>query len=190
MLDSSNRPAEQSPYGPSWLSIIVRKIGYHRGIGFSIGGAVVLLAFDVGMSGSFLMSLIFCPIWFLVSVLKNAIQRPGWRLALLRIAIPALTLTLARANEAIQFRIGEANAPRIIAACEEFHAANGRFPKTLDELVPRYLPSIPPAKYCLDYGQFQYWNNSEDQPMLVWCVVPPFGRKIYTFEDRRWGYID
>ena len=44
-----------------------------------------------------------------------------------------------------QYRVGKANAPRIIAACDQFHAATGRFPKTLDELVPRYLPAVPCA---------------------------------------------
>ena len=135
------------------------------------------------------MSLIFCPIWFLVSTLKNGIQRPGWGLASLRIATPALTLGLVLANNALQLSIAEANAPPIIAACEEFHGANGRFPRTLDELVPRYLPSIPRAKYCLTFGEFCYWNN-EEHPILVWQVLPPFVRKIYSFEDRRWGYLD
>ena len=135
------------------------------------------------------MSFMFCPLWFLISILKNAIQRPGWRLALLRIAIPAATLGLALANDDVQCKIGEANAPRIVAACEEFRAANGRFPKTLDDLVPAYLPSIPRAKYCLDYGEFRYWNI-DGSPILVWYLVPPYGRKIYDFEKRRWNYID
>ena len=168
---------------------LAHKARSHRGIGGSISGALVLLAWDAAFTGSFLVSLMVCPIWIVVSILKNAIQRPGWRVALLRIAIPALTLGLVRANEAVQYRIGKANAPRIIAACEEFHAASGKFPKTLDELVPRYMPSIPRAKYCVAYGEFSYWNN-EGRPILVWCVIPPFGRKIYDFEERRWGYID
>jgi hypothetical protein len=174
--------------GPSWLTIIVRILSY-QGIGVSIAAALVLLAWDAVLTGSFLVSLIFCPLWFIVSILNNAIQRPGWKRALLRISIPALTLVLARANEAVQFRIGEANAPRIIAACENFHATNGKFPKTLDDLVPQYMPSIPRAKYCLAFGKFQYWN-SDERPILVWCVVPPFGRKVYGFEDRRWSYLD
>ncbi len=148
MHDSSSRPAEHAQ-NEMWLTILVRYVWSHRGIRVSIGTAAVLLAWDAAFSGSFLMSLIFCPIWFLASVLKNAIQRPGWRLALLRIAIPALTLGLVMANNAVQLRIAEANAPRIVAACQEFHAANGRFPKTLDQLVPRYMPSVPRAKYCL-----------------------------------------
>jgi hypothetical protein len=121
--------------------------------------------------------------------LKNTIQRPGWGLALLRIAIPALTLGLVLANDAVQYRIGKANAPRIIAACEQFHADNGEFPKTLDDLVPQYLPSIPRAKYCLTYGEFVYWNR-DGRSSLMWYAIPPFGRNIYSFQERRWHYID
>jgi len=161
----------------------------HRGIRASIVTALILLASDAATDGSFLLSSMVCPIWFLVSVLKNAIQRPGWGLALLRIALPALTLGLVLANNAVQFRIAEANAPRIITACEEFRVANGKFPKTLDELVPRYMPFIPRAKYCLAWGEFRYWNF-DDKPILVWWAVPPYGTKVYDFENRRWRYID
>jgi len=189
MQNNSCQPSEPTQNERVPSTSLAYKAWSHRGIRVSIGGALLLVAWDVGLSGSYLTSLLFCPIWFLVSILKNAFQRPGWRLALLRIAIPALTLGLALANEGVQYRIGKANAPRIIAACEEFHAANGKFPKTLDELVPRYMPSIPRAKYCLDFGEFQYLNL-DGRPLLVWYVVPPYGRKVYNFEDRRWNYID
>ena len=161
----------------------------HPGIRVSIGIAVLLVGWDAGVSGSFEFSLIFCPIWFFISVLKNAIRRPGWMLGLARIAVPPLTLALVLANNAVQWRIAETNAARVVTACESFHAATGKFANTLDELVPRYLPFIPRAKYCLAWGDFRYWNN-EGHPMLEWCVVPPFGRKIYNFRERRWGYLD
>jgi hypothetical protein len=187
--DSSLPPAEKPQVGPSWLTLLVRYVWSHRGIRVSIGGALVLLSWDVANTGWFGMSALACPVWFLFSILKNTIQRPGWKLALLRIAIPAPTLGVVLANSAVQYRVGKANAPRIIAACEEFHAANGKYPQTLDELVPRYLPSVPRAKYCLMLGEFDYWNL-HDHPILVWCVVPPYGRKVYDFDHRRWGYID
>ncbi|MHB1037554.1 MAG: hypothetical protein ACYC35_22030 [Pirellulales bacterium] len=186
MQDSSDRPAEHAN-DESWLMMLVRYVWHQRGIRVSLAIACLLLAWDVAETGSFLMSLLFCPIWFLASVLKNAIQRPGWRLAFLRIAVPVLTLGLVFANDAIQHRVAEANASRIIAACEEFHAANGRFPESLDELVPRYMPSVPRAKYCHLYGEFVYFNGT---PRLMWYVVPPYGRKDYDFETRRWGYLD
>jgi hypothetical protein len=142
------------------------------------------------LTGSFLTSYLACPIWFLVSVVKSAIQRPGWRLALLRIAVPALTLGLVLGNNALQWKIAEANAERIIEACEEFRVATGNYPRKLQDLVPGYLKSVPRAKYCLIYGEFMYWNEEQIPAMLVWCKILPFGSRIYTFADRRWGYLD
>ena len=163
-----------------------------RGIGWSIAGAVVLLAWDVILTGSFELSILVCPIWFVVSIVKNVIQRPGRRIALMRIAIPVVILALVLLNDTIQRGIAEGNAEKIIAACEKFHAENSRYPKTLDELVPQYLSSVPRAKYCMDpFGQFMYWNFEEDNDAaLVWYVVPPFGRSVYNFKEQRWGYVD
>jgi hypothetical protein len=147
------------------------------------------LTAEVEFSASFLMSWIFCPIWFLVSLLKNAIERPGWGLALVRIGIPALTLALVRANNAVQLGVAEANAQRVVAACEAYHAANGRFTEKLDELVPQYMNSVPVAKYCLGPSRCFYYS-SFGTPMLYWQVVPPHFRKIYNFETRSWSYLD
>jgi hypothetical protein len=189
MAQDGNRHPAGHAQNEMWLTTLIRYLCCQRGIRVSIGIVCLLLAWDVANTGSFVMSYIFCPIWFLASLLKNAIQHPGWRLALTRIAIPALTLTVVMANDSLQSQIAQANAPKIIAACEEFHAANGRFPKTLDELVPRYLPSVPRAKYCLIYGDFSYWYL-DSHPILEWCVIPPYGRRIYDFDRRQWNYID
>jgi hypothetical protein len=116
------------------------------------------------------------------SIGKNASRRPGWKLALLRIAIPALTLGLVLTNATVQSRITEANATKIITACNEFHTANGRYPTTLDELVPKYMPSVPRAKYCLD-GKFLYF---EKQPMLMWYDGVRF-HGISINEEKRKG---
>jgi hypothetical protein len=162
--------------------------GFYRSVRGSVGAAAILLACDVGFSGSILMSTIFCPIWILVSLLKSVIHSTGWGLALARILIPALTLGLVRANNAVQLGVAEANAHRIVAACEEYHAANGHLPGNLDELVPQYMNSIPVAKYCLGpWSRFSYTSRSS---MLFWHVVPPHYRKIYNFETRSWSYLD
>lgn len=157
----------------------------------SLGAAAVLLAFDAVHGGTFLMSIIFCPLWILVSLLKSAIHRPGWGLALVRIGIPALTLGLVMANNAVQLRIAEGNAQRVVAACEAYHAASGRFPKKLDELVPQYMSSVPVAKYTMGpWGRFVYSNGGSGKPMLFWYVVPPYYRRSYDFETRRWRYFE
>lgn len=164
---------------------------FYRSVRGSIWAAAIVLTFDVVLFGSILMSSIFCPIWIFVSLLKSAIRRPNWRLALARILIPALTLCLVKANDAFQLRVAEANAQRIVAACEEYRAANGSFPRNLEELVPKYMNSVPVAKYCLGPGSlFFYSNFASGKPILAWQIVAPHYRRTYDFETRRWSYLD
>ncbi|WP_165251099.1 hypothetical protein [Paludisphaera soli] len=162
---------------------------FYRSIRGSLGAAAALLFWDVVMTGSFLMSMIFCPIWILISLLKSTIQLPGRRLALARVGIPVATLAIVWANDAVQLRIAEANARRVVAACEAYHVDEGRFPRKLEELAPRYLESVPLAKHCM-MGGFFYSNSQGGKPMLFWVVVPPYLRKIYHFDTRTWSYLD
>ena len=166
----------------------VRSVWYDNGICLSIGGACLLLAWDIGFTGSYLVSSVCCPIWIFVSALKGVIERRDWRFIFARTAVPALALGLVLANSAVQIKIAETNATKIIVACEAFQAANGCFPESLGELVPGFIPSVPRAKYCLAYGEFHYFSLG--RPMLVWCVVPPFSRRIYDFDAQRWGSVD
>jgi hypothetical protein len=164
---------------------------FYRSVRGSVGAAAIVLTFDVVLTGSILMSSILCPIWMLVSLLKSAINRPGWGLAVARIFIPALTLWLVKANDAFQLRVAEANGQRIVAACEDYHAANGRFPGKLDELVPKYMNSVPVAKYCLGPGsRFFYVAPDHGSAMLAWEIVAPHYRRVYNFETRCWFYLD
>lgn len=164
---------------------------FYRSVRGSIGAAAIVLTFDVVFSGSILMASIFCPIWFVVSLLKSAIRRPGWGLTLARILIPVLTLSLVKANNAFQLGVAETNGQRIVAACEQYHAANARFPRNLDELVPKYMNSVPVAKYCLGPGsRFFYSSSASGSAMLAWEIVSPHYRRIYNFETRHWSHLD
>jgi hypothetical protein len=58
-----------------------------------------------------------------------------------------LTLGLVVADRAVQLRVAETNVQRVVAACEAYHAANGKFPKKTGRVeagssnavaVPRY----------------------------------------------------
>jgi hypothetical protein len=155
---------------------------------FSLFGAGFVLLFDVVFDGSYLFSGLICPIWFIVSLIRNLIARTEWHLALFRLAIPVFTLGIAVTNSFIQSEIADANSERIITACEAFHTANGHYPKTLDELAPKYLPSVPPAKYCMD-GGFHYFNSDGPPPILWWNEFG-FLHKIYSFERKEWNYLD
>jgi hypothetical protein len=151
--------------------------------------SALVLFWDVGNEGFYTFSLIICPPWFLISVIKNAIQRPGWRTAIPRVSVPLLTFAIAFGNGNLQWRISDAHAQQVIKACEEFRLAKGRYPSKLDELVPKYLSSIPPAKYCMFLSDFFYVNNGEDQPMLWWTRYG-FYRRFYNFHERRWSNLD
>lgn len=149
--------------------------------------AAALLCLDVVVDGDYLFSILVCPIWLMASVVKNLIGRPGWRIALFRVAIPAVTLGIVLANTAMQWDIGDANGERVVKACEDFHVDNGQYPKTLDELVPRYLPSVPRAKYSLD-GKFWYYNHGSGYT-LCWVKIG-FCRKVYSSETEQWRHLD
>lgn len=83
------------------------------------------------------------------------------------------------------------NAEQIIAACKAFHAQHGRFPQTLEELVPAFLPAVPPAKYGGPHFGFTYDVGPDGQRhVLGWTEVIPFGRPYYVLEEDRWGYLD
>jgi hypothetical protein len=158
-------------------------------IGGSLAVASVMLFLDVVVNGSYLFSCLICPVWFVVAAFRGLIGK-NWRLALLRIAMPILTLAIILGNSAIQWNLAEAKAVQIIAACEKFSTDSGRYPKNLNELVPKYLPSIPRAKCCFLQGDFMYYDSQESAPILWWYKIPPFGKEVYGFRDGQWRFID
>ncbi len=172
--------------GETSCEMPLKALWHRRGISLTVALAVVLLGSDAALTGSYLMSVLVCPIWLPVSLVKNAIQRPAWAVALVRIAAPAVVLWAVLGNSALQTKVGDENSRQIIAACEEFRLANGRFPDNLDELVPRYAPSVPPARHSLLGGSFQYWVRNGQATLSWW--VPPF--RFYHFETRQWSRTD
>jgi hypothetical protein len=151
--------------------------------------AGVLLGADIVVVGSFLFSILVGPIWLLVAVAKAIFRRTDWRVSVATVAIPVITLALIFGNALLQSRMARANADKIIDAATRYKATAGSFPKTLDMLVPKYLDSVPPAKYALTFGEFMY-TEFKGEHTLMWVSVPPFGRPYYKFEQARWGYLD
>jgi hypothetical protein len=142
-----------------------------------------ILLFDVGEEGFYTWSLIACPPWLFMSSIKAIVQQPDWRTCVVRIAMPILTFAIAYGNGELQWKISDINAERIIKACDEYQADNGRFPDKLDDLVPKYLASVPPAKYCMT-GDFKYYSNK------LWWNRHDFHRRIYYLNERRWSALD
>ncbi len=150
--------------------------------------ALVVVFFDVVVSGCYLFSALVCPLWCIVGAVRAALQQPGPGMAAARVLIPIVTGLLAFANYSVQRSIAMGNAERVIEACERYREANGAYPERLGELVPRYLNSVPRAKYCCSWSEF--WYFGAPRPLLFWYEIPPFGRRIYNFERGTWRYLD
>ena len=152
-----------------------------------------LLFWDLS-TATFACSIMVCPVWFLISVIRNYIAWTDTRLFLFRTITPVLVLGISLANTHIQWKIADANGERIVTACQSYYADNSRYPKTLDELVPRYLPAIPRATYSI-IGDFHYYNSRESDslngptPILWWDKFGPLC-KIYSFDSRGWHHLD
>jgi hypothetical protein len=157
----------------------------------SLIGAFVLICLDAVLDGCYLTSLLVCPVWFIVSVVKSLVQRPKPLIASARAAVPLVTLLLVLGNYYVQRSVANANAANLIRACESYREANGTYPERLEQLVPRYVASIPRAKYCCLHGEFWYlYGRDFECHILLWYDIPPFGRKTYNLDSRRWGYLD
>ena len=85
--------------------------------------------------------------------------------------------------------IAEDRAREVIAATESFKSRFGRYPEKLDELVPIFLAEVPAAKPAGVMRDFAY-RNMDGEHTLMYTVVPPFGRKFYSFERQRWSALD
>ncbi len=60
---------------------------------------------------------------------------------------------LGAAGQAERFSINQIDLAQLKQAIQEFNAAEGRYPKDLQELIPNYLAKIPkvPAGYQISY---------------------------------------
>jgi hypothetical protein len=86
-------------------------------------------------------------------------------------------------------QLAKRRAEIVIAAVKSYHAENRRYPPTLEDLAPRYLDSVPRAKYTLAFNDF-IWNSGGESAWLQYVALPPFGRPTYDFAKGAWGYVD
>jgi hypothetical protein len=156
--------------------------------GLLLGMAVC--AFDAA-DGSFLLSMLVCPLWLLVSLVRGVWLRPGWGVALVRGAIPVAVLAVALLNDAFQRRLAMGRADQVVKAIGDYRDENGLYPGDLKQLVPKYLSFVPLPKNAIAFNAFSYsGGGSESHPSLWWVDIPPHGKRSYDFDEARWSYID
>ena len=105
--------------------------------------------------------------------------------ALIYLAMFLLTMGVCQAND----YLAKKRAEMIIAVTGAYMQKNGAYPRTLSDLVPEFIPAIPPAKYTLNTSGFTYIARDK-QHVLIYTKRPPYGRAYYIFEDKKWGTSD
>jgi hypothetical protein len=146
-----------------------------------------------GMSDAFVfgqgfISVILCIVGVLYFPLRAiAVRQDGarFKLRLSKAAISSVAGFAALGTIVYGNVIARERAEKLVVAVEQFYAKHSRYPERLEELVPVFIPAIPRAKYVMIADRFSY-SVSGSRHSLMYVVVPPYGRRIYTFEDRKW----
>jgi hypothetical protein len=131
--------------------------------------------------------------WLVVIALPLALIRKryaGVRLLRLRdVGILLAGAVVVIPINMFQNQVARERATTLIAAVNAYHEKEGAWPATLETLVPRYIESVPRAKYAILFGDFRY-RASAGATWLEYTSLPPFGRPVYNFEKQRWNYLD
>src|SRR5215469_6284868 len=126
-------------------------------------------------------------VFFPIAVLLRRRDKRKYEQRLVKIAIYVLTGVAVLARNALQNRVADRRAIMIGNACLAYHAKYHQYPAELETLVPEFLSSIPGAKWNGEGFRYSRWPLGADQePMLYYGALPPFGRRFYHIESR--GY--
>ncbi|MBV9189460.1 MAG: hypothetical protein JOZ85_03195 [Betaproteobacteria bacterium] len=190
----------------AWIGAIVTLLGVRSRIRVITGSPqirdrsaplVTVIAAALAMCDAFFFSqgvfaIALCLAGLLYYVPRAIGARPDPSLFRLRV-VKAAVVTFSGAAAIVVIvafnNIAEGRAGEVIAAAENFKARFGRYPETLDELVPLFMSEVPKAKPAGMMRTFDYRVLGEEHT-LMYTVVPPFGRKVYTFERKRWSALD
>jgi hypothetical protein len=150
---------------------------------------------DLGYSGQGLSSLLvaFVGLVLLTVGALWAFFRGARPLARSRGLRASAYLILGAATVATtQFHLATAqhHAATVIEACQAYKTRHGMLPSTLQQLVPEFLPAVPRAKYTLAWSNFTYSAPSDTSHTLMYVALPPFGRRVYHFEQAQWTQFD
>jgi hypothetical protein len=81
-------------------------------------------------------------------------------------------------------------AQPIITALEQFRAANGVYPKSLDDLVPVYLPAVPKTKMGFYGTRFEYYSENGNDFFIGFEGTMMFRFYNYNSKTKRWLSLD
>ena len=155
--------------------------------------AVVVIAFDAVGSGALALApwtLIFNFLFRLpagLSQLKSKGQKA--RLTVVSSVFLSVVSGLTIGYCVILENIAISRALAVSDAVEAFKQKTGAYPRTLDALMPEYLPQLPSLKPVLSPPKFKY-SLREREPMLYFAPSLWPRPKMYDFKRRTWYTYD
>jgi len=164
--------------------------GGERSLLYVAIGALAWAAMDAFVFGQGMVALGVCVaavVWFL--------PRAAWAwkdddrdLMKLRLAKAAVVLVAGLAALAfvrIDNAMARDKADQVIKAVETYKQQKGRYPARLEDA----MPSVPSPRIALLGNRFWYASSPLGHS-LTYATMPPFGRRMYSFEERRWHSLD
>lgn len=107
-----------------------------------------------------------------------------------KVALYLLAVVGITALFIVNRQVGTQRADELVKAVEAYSAKHGQFPQNLEQVVPDFMSAIPLARYTLASNDFSYRTAADGKHVLSWTEIPPFARKSYTFEEKRWVTLD
>jgi hypothetical protein len=144
--------------------------------------AIVFGWFVIGLFAS--IALVF---WLIPRTLLDFIRGNAVMVRVLKTGIYLFMVAAIFAAYAGNSYLAKAGADTVIAAVDQFKAVQHRYPESLIELVPKYMSSVPRAKYTVMYGEFIFLGGV---PRLMYYGFPPFDRRVYSFDSKKWMVLD
>lgn len=139
---------------------------------------------------SILTGVVIISVFVILTVV--ALIRRNKKLAMNRLAVIVIYILMIFAVSAsIKFlnQLALSRANILIKACNDYNVKYEKFPDKLEELVPKFIPSIPSAKPVYFEPQFNYYSEKGNHT-ISYVVIPPFYRAFYCLEKGTWSYLD
>jgi len=109
------------------------------------------------------------------------------RVRLVSLAIYIGAALIVFSSNLVNNRIAHHRAEVLISSIKAYVSAEHKYPEKLQDLVPRYIPSVPDAKFSLMFNKFYY---SSKHPFLMYVSFSPFARPTYSFDKETWQVVD
>jgi hypothetical protein len=154
----------------------------------------VLLAIDIVFFGAPMLGAyagIALVLWLAPRILlawrKPALRRHRARVALLTLGMLVVDCSVYGIYETVaQKRVLE-----VAEVLVRYKARTGDYPSQLRQLVPDYLPEVPPAKPGLVMLNAIWYQHRPPGPAsLMYVSFPPYYRKVLDLDTLQWSVLD